>query len=195
MAKTIDTVLLENLLQEFCEPLYSRLLPPLEISEIYSYFDKWQIEDANLIELFLWKNGIPYGGQMPTYCFDYTGFGVIPPLAYIDQILQLQVSDQRKKSFFPLITSFGGDFLLYETDKNSSQYGQILLFSPNLGYVDFQIGYFDSLNTMIHTLNLLFTSKIFIYDYKNMSLEIIDYKLRSEIAKSLNPKSEYWSEG
>lgn len=191
-AKLIE---LEQVLAEYCSALYARILPPLEYSEISHYFKKWNIDDPTLIEIFSWKNGIEYDSDLPTHSFDFTGFGVIPSLAYINEILELEKFEKSwKKSLFPLITSFAGDFLLYETDKSSRNYGQLFLFSPNLGYVDFQVEYFDSVATMIDTIKQCFVEGIFSYSASDMSFNILDYKLRSKIAKMHNPNSEYWQQ-
>lgn len=189
--KTIEIQKLELCLKKFCEPMYNRLLEPLNKEAIESILNTWGYDDKNISEIFQWKNGIPYDDSFPTYCFDYSGFGVIPPLEYILEILTIQKKHKSwNQSLFPLVVSFAGDFLLYETNKRNRNYGAVYLYSPNLGYVDHLPGYFDSIFSMIDTIIENFESGAF--KYLDMSLEI-DYDLRAEISKKLNPESEYWN--
>ena len=182
---------LENCLREYCRPLYERLLPAMSQKQIDSYFKLWKVDDENLLKIFHWKNGIAYDHIYPTHSFDYTGFGVIPTLEYINEVKTSQIDKLWRTSLFPLILSFGGDFLLYETDKQSSNYGQLFLYSPSLGYVDYQPGYFDSIETLIDTLCENFKRGIFKYDTQNMSLEI-NFEMLIKTSRQFNPKSEYW---
>ena len=185
---------LNKCLYEYCQPLSLRLLSPLDKDRIKFFFEQWQIDDENLSEIFLWKDGIPYDESLPTYSFNFTGFGVIPPLEEINKIIKIESSNPYwRKTLFPLVTSFAGDFLLYETDKSSDVYGQIFLYSPNLGYVDYQVSYFDSVNSMIDTIVENFEKKVFVYNPIEMSLDI-DFTLHFEISKVLNPNSEYWQQ-
>lgn len=193
MLSKTDLENFDKCLKDYCEPLYSKLLPSLRLNEVEEFFRKWQIEDENLMMLFQWKNGILYDDSYPTSAFDYTGFGVIPSLEYIAEIKKVSINKQWRKSYFPLVLSFGGDFLLYETDKSSTNYGMIFLHSPNLGYVDYQPGYFDSIQSMIITICDSFKEKVFKYGYANMDLDI-NFEKYGEIAKRLNPKSEYWND-
>jgi len=184
---------LNKCLHDYCHQLYIKLQPPLTLLEIERNFKDLGIDDENLLDIFLWKNGIPYDINLPTHSYDFTGFGVIPPLRYIAEIIKIEITDQSwRNSLFPLVVSYGGDFLLYETNKRDGNYGKLFLYSPNLGYVDYQISYFDSIGTMIETIVNSFEKKILVYDNETMSLDITDYSLRSEISKKLNPKSEYW---
>lgn len=182
----------ENTLKVYCSPLYEKLLPPLSIVIIDEFFKKWDIDDNNLRQIFQWKNGMTYDTDLPTSSYDYTGFGVITSMQDIDEVLELNNHDW-KESLFPLVSSFGGDFLLYETDKQSPSYGQLFLYSPNLGYVDKSPGLFDSLESMLDTISESFEKKIFTYDSNEMFLDI-DYDKHGEIPKQLNPKSEYWDD-
>jgi hypothetical protein len=179
-------------LSTFCAPLYERLQEPLNQEITISVLDKWGYDDELILEIFKWKNGILYDEVFPTYLFDYTGFGVIPSLEYVEEILEIERKDKSwRESLFPLTTSFAGDFLLYETNKNSKHYGAIYLYSPNLGYVDYLPIYFDSIYSMIDTIIQNF--ELGAFKYINMSLEI-DYELREDISRRLNPKAEYWRE-
>jgi hypothetical protein len=183
---------LNDCLQNYCQPLFKTILKPLNESEIINYLKICRIEDSTIKEIFKLANGVEYDLELPTSAFDYTGFGVIPTLGYISEVINLESNRKRwSESFFPLVASFQGDFLLFETKSNSKSYGQLFLHSPSLGYVDFHVSYFDSFFTMVDTINECFISKTFIYNSEEMFLEI-DHENYFKIAKKFNPKSEYW---
>lgn len=187
----IEIQRLDLCLKKFCKPMHDRLLEPMKKEVIESILAPWGYDDNHIVDIFQWKNGIPYDESLPTYCFDYTEFGVIPPLEYIVDILNIEKRNKSwNDSLFPLVVSYGGDFLLYETNKKSRNYGAIYLYSPNLGYVDHLPRYFDSIFSLIDTIIENFESGAF--KYLDMSLEI-DYDLTSKISKRLNPASEYWN--
>ncbi len=186
---------LDHCLKKYCEALYQRLLNPLEKEKVKELFQQIGVDDSDLEKLYLWKNGIPYDVSLPTYSFDYTSFGVIPPLEYAVEIYQMESqNDLWSKSLVPIVCSYAGDFLLYESDKNSQTYGVIYLFSPNLGYVYDLITYFDSLESMILTTVESFKSGVFVYNNNEMVFEVNDRSMQFNIATKLNPRSEYWDD-
>ncbi len=188
--------LLDTCLATYCQPMYQLLQPPLEKSAIEAYFNKWQIEDENLMDIFLWKNGIVNDGVLPTLTYNYTEFGVIPTLEHINELIQLEAEYASwKSSFFPIVTSFGGDFFLYEANRQSSDYGMLFLQCPTFGNVgEFVVSYYDSIEQMILTITECFKTKAFVYNQDKMWLDV-NHSLVTQIAKKNNPKSEYWLDG
>ncbi len=186
--------LLNTCLATYCQPMYQRLQPPLEKSAIEAYFNEWEIEDENLMDIFLWKNGIENEGVLPgTFSYDFTGFGVIPELKYIDNLMKMEKeSSSWPSSLFPLVASFGGDFFLYETNKRSSQYGMLFLRCPTRGFVDDMLSsYYDSIQQMIVTINECFETGAFIYNSNEFELSE-KFELVSVIRKKNNPHSGNW---
>lgn len=186
--------LFEACLKKYCTPLFDRLQEPLKESEVNMLFDIIGVNDPYLKELYLWRNGIPYDVALPTHSFDFCTFGVIPPLDYLKNVLDLESADFWKRSYIPIIASYGGDFLLYESDENTESYGMLFLYSPNLGYVYDQISYYDSLESMVRTIIECFELNAFSYDSQNMILDVINIDMQYSIAAKLNPKSEYWED-
>jgi hypothetical protein len=182
--------LLDNCLATYCKPLYSLMQPPLERPVVEDYFKKWQIKDDDLMEFFLWKNGIENDAAIPTEAYDYTGFGVIPTLQHIDELMQ--ETQYWKPSLFPLVSSFGGDFFLYETDNLSKDFAKLFLQCPTFGNIgEYVVSYFDNIKQMILTINEGFEKGGLFYDADKMCLNK-DLDLYFEIAKMNNPNSEYW---
>jgi hypothetical protein len=183
---------LEACLSSYCPFLYSKILPPLIDRERDILFDQLKIDDEILKKVYTWKNGIENDGQLFTNSYNYTGFGVIPTLDYAAEILQIEsINKYWKKSYFPLVVSFSGDFLLYETDRANANYGQLFLYCPTMGHVYEQISYFDSVYSLIDTIIESFNEKAFVYDNVEKFLDI-DFDLSYPIATELNPKSKYW---
>ncbi len=186
--------LLDNCLATYCQPMYQRLQPPLEKTTVLAYFEKWQIEDENLMDIFMWRNGIENDNTLPrNFSYNFTGFGVLPTLDYVDQLMKMEENHLIwKPSYFPIIVSFTGDFFLYEADKNSTEYGMLFLQCPTFGNVgDFVVSYYDSIEKMIVTINECFEAGALIYDESEMELKE-NVKSIFKIAKKNNPKSEYW---
>ncbi|MBN8689096.1 MAG: hypothetical protein J0M10_18950 [Chitinophagales bacterium] len=173
-------------LRIYCQPMYERLRKPLN-QEILD-----QISDPNLRQVYAESDGIAYEIELPTNAFDITGFGVISPYANAVQVKEEKsISKYWKNSFFPLITSYGGDYLLLECDIKEVDYGMIYLYSPSLGYVDQLVTCFDSKESMFNTVAICFESQIFKYNISENILQI-DYDAYFEVAKVNNPNSEYW---
>lgn len=186
---------LDYCLKEYCSSLYQRLLNPLEKEKINKLLQQIGVDDSDLEELYLWKNGILNDGSLPTHSFDYTSFGVIPPLEYAVMIYQMESeNDLWSKSLIPIVSSYAGDFLLFESDKNSKTYGMIYLYSPTLGYVYDLVTYFDSLESMISTTVESFRAGAFTYNNKEMVFDVSNQDMQFSIAAELNPRSEYWDE-
>jgi len=163
---------------------------PHNIEELNSILETNGISDESYRNLYELTNGLEYDYKYPTHAYDYCDFGVIPSIEYGISLLRNEsVSRIWKNSRLPLVTSFAGDFLLLET--KGSLAGQLTLYSPNLGYVDFLPTYFDSIDAMLETIITCFKQDAFVYD-SNMMFLNTDYNLKFEIAKHLNPKSDYW---
>lgn len=176
----------EKCLEYYCPFLYKILQNPASSIMIS------QVKDEQLISLYKWKNGIVNDGTLPTVTFDFCGFGVVPSLEYVNEVLSIKkITKFWRQSYFPVITSFAGDYLLYESDKNSKHYGSIYLYSPNLGYVYDLVSIYDSLFLMFKTTRICFEEKAIVYNNLEKRLET-NYESCMSISSLLNPLSEYW---
>lgn len=190
--KSIDLyiVKLDNCLQKYCKPLYDEFLEPLGDASIKSILDKWNMNDPLLFSIYRWKGGMEYDGTGNADSLSFNLIGTIPSLKYAEQVLaEGQKHMGWRATQFPLICSFSGDFVLYETDKNRSDYQCLYLVSPTMGYVDIQPKYFDSVFSMIDTIVLNFETGVF--RYEDMYLEV-DYDLNEINSADMNPDSDYW---
>lgn len=185
---------LENCLASYCKPMYDRMLNPLDNKEIDFYFNKIGLESQIIKSLYLWKNGIPNNGDLFTYSYGICSFGVFPPLDYLVTVYNLAIKDgDWNKSLIPVVVSYAGDFLLFESDANKIDHGQLYLYCPTFGYVYETISYYDSVECMIRTIIKCFLSGGFVYDTESMSLKE-DQDIVFAISAEMNPQSHYWDD-
>jgi len=185
----------DSTMKAYCFPMYERLIQPLEPGEIINIFNTLGLSDPVLLELYKWRNGIPNQEDLPTNAFRIFPFGVFPPLNDVLQFQELGVSEECwKKSLISIVASYSGDFLLYESSRKSENYGMLFLYSPNLGYVEDVISYYDSVETMLLTIIQCFYEDALNYINIESGLNI-DWDMYFEISSKLNPKSDYWKNG
>lgn len=184
----------ESVLMEYTPLLYSKLLPPLENTEMERLFHHVSIDDMVLSTMYKWKNGIPYDTSLPTNVFDFCSMGVMLPLEFISKLYgEGDYRGDWEGHYFPLIGNYAGDYLLYNSDKNSDSYGMLYLYSPSLLFIDEKISYHDSIESMIQSIIECFRRGAYNYDEKRGGLDA-DIDLQYEIYARLNPKSSYWDD-
>ena len=185
----------EKCLDQYCNVMCNKLEPPFPVSTINQSLGKVNIDDDDLRTYYAWKNGIDYDAVLATNAFDYSSFGVMPTLEFASNVsYENNNSDHMwDSSLFPVIASFGGDFLLYNHNMEDKDYGKIFLYSTSLLCMPSEESYFDSLELMIETHIQCFKNKVFVYDSDQMFLDV-DTDAYFEIAAKLNPESKYWKE-
>lgn len=181
----------DQVLRKYCEPLYRRLQPPLDSSQIDFFLEKLKINIPEIRELFKWKNGIANDGEFPTNAYSYSDFGVIAPLEYLSEIQDEMAGQYWEITKVPIIVSYSGDFLLYESDKSLEEFGQLFLYCPTMGLVYETESYYDSISTMLQTINKCYKAGAFSYNPDSMLFDS-DTDMTAQISKSLNPKSAFW---
>lgn len=186
---------LDKLLKANFGLLYEKLLDPLTEEQIRNHCKRLGIDVPEFVEIFLWKNGLPNNGEYSTQAYAYCSFGAIPPLEYINEIHELHLSiGIWPDKLIPLVTDYGGNFLLLDISIESPTYGMILLECPTFGNVgDNRLTYYDSIYNMVETINECIEKGGFIYDRHNLWLNV-DNDIVFEISTRLNPKSKYWDE-
>lgn len=185
--------LFESTLRKHALFLWSKLNPALNNDEIDSFMRKIGIEDDIISAFYRWKNGVSYNINEPTLLYEFCSFGVMLPLEFISQIcIPEDEYYEWEPHFFPIIGNYQGDYLLYNSDKNSSTYGMLHLYSAALLLVDEKITYYDSIETMVQSIIDCFESGAYRYNATNLEGLTIDDEKAIEINKKNNPLSEYW---
>lgn len=175
---------------EHCPVLEKMMQEPPNKEFLQQVLDRMGIKDSSFKALYELTNGIHNDGQFPTSAYDFCDFGVIPTIEYIvDLYSDKTMVEKWSKTRVPVITSFGGDFLLLETGAKNA--GKLYLYCPTFGYVDFLPTYYDSIDSMLRTIISCFELGAYKYDSNEMFLET-DTALKFEICRKYNPESEYW---
>jgi len=132
---SIDLVVFESFrrcLLQHCPVLANMMQEPLDKEDLQVILNKLGIDDPSFRTLFQLTNGIENDGQFPTRAYDFCGFGVIPTIEHIAKLYNYESSiEDWEKTKLPVITSFGGDFFLLETEGVNS--GKIYLYFPTFG--------------------------------------------------------------
>lgn len=178
----------DRTLRKYNPPNYAKLQPPLSVREIDYYLDKLQITHPDVRALFEWKNGVDLSAGLNAQD-DIFGFGVMYPLASI--LDGVEKYPLKNPHMIRIIGDFNGDFLLFNNDRQSSDYGKIYVFSVSLLSIDDPYSYYDSLSAMLETITMAYQTGTYKYDDYDDFLEIDDDRFW-EMAKKLNPGSTYW---
>lgn len=166
---------------------YQKLQPPLSKIEIKGYLQRVALDNTDLFDIYLWKNGakiqddcriMKHGAFVPIESLVTNELHKDNP--YYDQDLITIIDDAEEK-------------LLFNSKSNSLQFGKIYLFSVPLLYIDFPISIYDSLYAMMETNTLAYEKGIYKYDSEKKYLHC-DYKQYAKIAKQINNGSMYWKE-
>jgi len=175
---------LESELELVKSPVLEFFLNGLSKKAILSFFEKEQlVPTEDLIEMYQWRNGVRFkdipAGKL---CFGVSG-------VFFPVEISMKVYNDNKTDFVNYFPIFSDDSYLLNLDPMSKDAGKISIYCPSLQIMEPQ-SYFDSMTSMIETFIACFRRGCFFYD-KNGYFEQ-DYSLSFELAKEINPNSEYW---
>lgn len=191
---------LKNLLFEFEQTLKennTELLKMLQIGltndEISQLLFKIEgLSDEKLHVLYNWRNGIKYDSEWTVGEFYFFSLGVMLSLEdVIQHINYLQESiNTGSKFLLPLFASGNGDYVLYQADIKSKDFGCLFLHAPMLTLSEKPVSIYDSLETLLKTV---------IECYKQGAYRIgddgtlnVDYNIEQQVSRSINKNAEFW---
>jgi len=71
-----DTLIaFQELLSNFCQPIFKILEKPLTNSEVETFLDNLNFDNKIIKEIYLWKNDVSNDGTMPTQAYAFCNFG------------------------------------------------------------------------------------------------------------------------
>lgn len=150
--------------------------------------EKYKFLDDSLSLLYKWRDGMDIAQIDNLGRYQFCGCGYFLPYqeaeVYKNQFLKEKYFD--KNSYFPIVASLGGDFLLVDCNKKKSK---VYLYSPGL-IINSPMEIYASLESFIETIYECFRQKAYTYD-KNFYLQI-DHDLEKEITLKFNPHSKFW---
>jgi hypothetical protein len=180
-------LLFEILMSQNNPSLYQRLNTGINQDTFISKMNSIRFKfNHDVFSLYEWKNGLkdPCSLDHMFHC------GVFMPL---DTSLEVYKSGVTKKlwnkRFFPIFTSYQGEFLLVDMDIESTEYNKIFIYSP-LMYPKPVIIY-DNLPSMFSTIIKCYDSKAYIFDKSQFE---IDFDQLYKIGKENNLYSIYWND-
>jgi hypothetical protein len=195
MGKIALEQLLDSL-DEFWEkndvPLLSILGPGIDIDRIEPRNFNGVLP-KDLKTLYRWRNGVKpeFAAELIGRLMLFKG-GIPMTIEEIWWVQDTMGGDNTgwSKSNIPIFESGGGDFYLLNCDDKTSDYGQIIYFSPVAVEFEKSISVYDSLITLFQTTYECYKSGIYKFDDQQMM--VVDHAQLKKVAHHLNPESKYW---
>lgn len=175
--------------------ILNRLQKGTEENKAQELLIKSNIVSDKLLILYNWKNGVSDDLMtMPIEEIELFPEGIMLSLQEALSRYSLYVEVERiwGEKLFPIFTNGGGDYLLLDTNQESTQYGMILQYAPALLLTEEPESIYDSLETMFETI--LSCVKEGAYRYSLNDAIDVDYDLKYKISANYNPKSKYWDD-
>lgn len=183
--------LFEKTLQDLAPTIYDKLSPGIQREYLVEMLGRLRIKDENLVTLFNWKNGIGNGWQYKITEFDICSFGKMPDF---NNAMSLYLADKASgipgKHLFPIMTSFGGDYLYYDMNTKSRTFANLLAYSPAI-LVNKPVTAFESLSDFFNCISDCFLDGIYSLDDTGRYLNI-DFEKETAFMKEKNPKAKFW---
>ena len=179
----------ETCLEERAPHILSYYNEALSLDEIDSYMGQLSINIPEYKFLYEWKNGVSIEGldDIIDIRIDFSG-----NFLTMKDTLELYRENQEESywntTFVPILATHEGETLLIETNESSENYKQLFFYAPFTSDLE-PVGYFDSIESMFMTIICLFTEGAQRY---NSGMLDIDFDIRKEICKRMNPLSERW---
>lgn len=177
----------EETLKKYNPRNYEKLQPPLPDGQINYYLDKLHLNYPEMKLLFGWKNGVNLskGIYKSDMIFD---MGTL--LSLEDMVLSSEEFPHENPHLIPLARDIAGDGLLINNEAGKD-YGRIYLYSVALLSIDDPSSCYDSIFSLLKTTIGAYETEALKYDYEEDYLDMDTTKFW-EIAKELNPQSDWW---
>jgi hypothetical protein len=192
MEKLRDQLLeLSDCLINYSKAIYDKLQTGLSAKEVSQRLESENMFSLSISELFMWKNGIRNAAQEPVGKYDICTQGRLISLdEAIEHFYIYTKNGLWRKDLFPIISNYGGDFVLVDVNETSPTFNTLLLYSPSLQLNTPQTIY-DSLGSFVQTIIECFESGIYRYNEEEGFLEV-DYDAEARVSLKKNPNSEWW---
>lgn len=182
---------LDKTLKRYNPKLSLSLNSPKSEAELISFFSSISINSDDLIELYKWHNGSKIEINESVISIDLCSEGAFLPIEISNHYyLENEIyTSFRDKKYFPIISNFYGDILLFNGCPQSSSYENILIHSPSL-FIDEPISYCDDLVGFVNSINECYDKKIYISKENEID---IDFEKESSVFSIFNPQSDFWN--
>lgn len=181
----------DSTLRKFNKVNYDLLLPPLEDSTLSEKVLQLDVTDSDLHFLYKWKNGYDpskYEEGNTCHIFEFD------TIMTFDDVVETTESAKKfnywSPIFIPFMTDFTGQYILYNNNINSGEYGRLFLSSASLLSVEPSC-YYDSIPKMMETIIAAYEQEIFILMPGSKRLDIQYDKLAS-LCMKMNKYSTFY---
>lgn len=192
MKSTLESLF--SVLKEKKSPLIELFNDGLTREQIDHLLQESQL-DLELVpefyDLYEWKNGVNIYDNKGLY-FGFFTLAVFVPLEILIEsyIYYALDNDYWEKKLFPVFSNLCGDFYLLDIEPKSPTFKKVYIFSP-LTVFSGVITVYDSLPKLLETIICCYKEDVYKYSPDENFVIIEPYKKR-EIAKRINPDSDYW---
>lgn len=190
-----DLKILEEVLKKYCNPILEKLDKGLNGVDINTILEKVNLKNEVVKQIFQWRNGLSEENDFLLGQYEFTSHGKMMMLSESVKHYEVNIRDGVfEKGLLPLFTNYGGDYLLFDTNKKSKTFGMLLLFSPAILLSDTPIPIYDSFETFVKTVITCFEKEAYKFNELDNSLEV-NYEREAEIAATLNEvNSKFWKD-
>lgn len=178
-------------LKKFCMAVYDKLQAGLDEDEIADKLEDVNVSSKTVEELFRWRNGIREASKELIGKYELCSHGKLMPLD--EAIVHYKTFTRNSlwgENLFPIITNYGGDYLLIDFGRSSPNREALFLYSPNLLLTTPEIAY-DNLGNFITTIIECFERGIYAFDAAEAYLAI-DHEAEAILSTAKNPRSKVW---
>jgi hypothetical protein len=145
-----------------------------------------------LVALYGWRNGVPNMNEQTIGKVELFARAIMLPLQDAIKHYNYAASNEIwDLNLFPIFTNGGGDYLLFDTDKQDGMGGQILIYAPSILPSEQPVSIYDDITTMFETVLACYKQGAYQFDQDGF-IEV-DYQIEQQLAQSKNPNSKYWS--
>ena len=187
----------DNCMKEYCSFIYEYYQPPLLDKEIVGLVDKMGIEDEDYESIYKWKNGLDIftSEKLPKeFTIGYCGNFISLDNAELrfQQINKKRIENPDDvfwdESKVIIMDNLIGEYLLFENNKGSEDYGALFQFSPSGSNACLPVMKYDNIESMLESIIACFENGAIWFDKKSGYL-VIDFDKESEICSRINPLS------
>ncbi|WPV65824.1 SMI1/KNR4 family protein [Chitinophaga sp. LS1] len=184
-------LLFERDLAQFKYPYLDILQIGLSPDVVTKRLSTLHISSDLLVILYGWRNGVLDMDNRVIGQMELFARAIMLPLENaIEHYDYAITNDMWKEKLFPIFTSGGGDFLLFDANEQNQTVGQILTYSPSVTLSEEPVSIYDDMNTMFETVIECYRQGAYRFDESGF-IEV-DYQIEQQLSQSKNPNSEYW---
>ena len=163
----------------------------LSSDKVMDLLDSLNLVSDLLVALYAWRNGVPNMDEQTIGKVELFARAIMLPLQDAIEHYNYATSNEIwDLNLFPIFTNGGGDYLLFDTDKQGGMGGQMFIYAPSILLTEQPVSIYDDIATMFETVLACYKQGAYQFDQDGF-IEV-DYQIEQQLAQSKNQNSEYW---